>query len=90
MNTENFMKLWFTHEIELYLNFTHEIGLLIEILTWHIKLSSFHAVVNRLLIVPLSKQNSNKEDDIIKTIAENNGYDKRIVDSCLLYTSRCV
>ena len=30
--------------------------------------------------VPLSKENFSKELDIIKAIAENNGYDERIID----------
>ncbi len=38
--------------------------------SWHIKLSSFHAKVNRLLIVPLSKENFNEEVDIIKAISQ--------------------
>ena len=49
----------------------------------HIKLSSFNAMVHRLLIVPLSKENFNKEVDIIKAIAQNNGYDESIIDSLI-------
>ena len=38
-------------------------------------------MVNRLLIVPLSKENFNKEVDIKKPITGNNCCDKSIIDS---------
>lgn len=40
-------------------------------------------MINRLLTLPLSKDNFNKEINIIKTIATNNSYDKKLIDTLI-------
>jgi hypothetical protein len=47
------------------------------------KLAPFHSMINRLLKVPLSKNDFNKELTHIKKIAGQNGYDASIVTNIL-------
>ena len=48
--------------------------------SWQIKMSAFHSLIHRLLNVPLNKVNYLKELNIIKTIAQNNGYNAKLID----------
>ena len=45
------------------------------------KMAAFNCYVHRLLSIPLSKDNFNKEVNVIKQIATNNGYDYIIIDN---------
>ena len=47
------------------------------------KFASFHSMLHRLLTVPLQTINFNKELNIIKQIAVNNGYNPNIIDKLL-------
>ena len=47
------------------------------------KLSAFHSLINRLVTIPLCKENYNKELHIIKLIASNNGYPTSLIDKLL-------
>jgi hypothetical protein len=47
------------------------------------KLAAFHCMVNRLLDIPLSPTNFNRELSTIKLIAKNNSYDPDIIDRIL-------
>ena len=51
------------------------------------KMAVFNSLVNRLLNVPLEREDYLNEVSTIKQIAINNRYKPTI---CLLYTSRCV
>jgi hypothetical protein len=44
------------------------------------KLSAFHAMIHRLVNVPMSPENTKKELSIIKLIAINNGYNEELVE----------
>jgi hypothetical protein len=46
-------------------------------------MASFNSFIHRLLQVPLSQQNYNKELNIIKQIAVNNGYNPNIIDTII-------
>ena len=45
--------------------------------SWSHKMSSFHALINRLINLPLKKEEYNKELNTIIAIAVNNGYQKQ-------------
>ena len=47
------------------------------------KLASFYTYIHRLINLPLSKENFEKELNLIKQIAVNNGYDPSLIDSIL-------
>lgn len=51
--------------------------------SWQIKMSAFHSLIHRLLSVPLSQDNYQKEVNIIKTIATNNGYSPSIINKLI-------
>jgi predicted GIY-YIG superfamily endonuclease len=44
------------------------------------KLSAFHSMLHRLMNIPMSRTNFNKELTTIKLIAKNNGYSDRLID----------
>lgn len=47
------------------------------------KLAAFHCYTHRLLNIPLSQENYEKELNIIKQIAFNNGYDPKLIDNLI-------
>jgi len=49
----------------------------------NIKLSVFHSLIDRLLKIPLSPANFEKELHVIKTIAKNNGYTLDVINKIL-------
>jgi hypothetical protein len=48
------------------------------------KMSVFHSLIHRLVNIPLSVSNFNKELDIIKLLASNNGYNVKVIDKLLI------
>ena len=47
------------------------------------KISAFNSFIHRLLNIPLSKENFNKELNIIKQMAVNNGYQANMIDTII-------
>jgi hypothetical protein len=47
------------------------------------KMAAFHFMLNRLLNIPLSQYNFDKELNTVKTIAVNNGYNKSVIQKML-------
>lgn len=47
------------------------------------KLAAFNSMIHRLLTIPLSIDNYNKELNIIKQIAVNNSYDPKLIDDII-------
>lgn len=68
---------------EIYFKLKDTIMYIQSLIPFQINLGSFHFMVNHILTVPLSKDTFNKEVNIIKTIATNNGYDEKVIDSLI-------
>ncbi|KAI4468052.1 thap domain-containing protein 9 [Holotrichia oblita] len=47
------------------------------------KLAAYHSMINRLINTPMSTADYNKEYNIIKQIAYNNGYDPKLIDKLI-------
>lgn len=55
---------------------------------WSQKLSAFHWLIGRLMQVPLSKEDFNKEKCILQFLAEKNGYEPTLIDSIMRQKER--
>lgn len=50
---------------------------------WEQKMSTFHALTNRLINIPMNKSNFIKEKNIIKYLAFKNGYNPRMIENMI-------
>lgn len=55
---------------------------------WSQKMSGFHWLVSRLLKVPLSQEDYEKERAVIKLLASRNGYDPAVIDKIIYKKKR--
>jgi hypothetical protein len=56
--------------------------------SWTIKMSPFHSYIHRLLNIPMNPIDYNKEVQIIKTIAQNNGYNPKIIEDIIKHKQK--